>query len=132
MRSTRRRRRTCVAAQRAYAAPRELRVFEALPVEAARVADQLGGRVASLAEVCACDIVVCAGPVAVRREWVRRGTLVTALDEQVALDPALCAIAAVHGEVAPPGVTLTASLGAVAAGLVDGRTLDEIIVLLPG
>lgn len=121
-----------VAAQRAYAAPRELRVFEALPVEAARVADQLGGRVASLAEVCACDIVVCAGPVAVRREWVRRGTLVTALDEQVALDPALCAIAAVHGEVAPPGVTLTASLGAVAAGLVDGRTLDEIIVLLPG
>lgn len=124
-----------VAAQRAYAAPRELRVFEPVPVEAARVANNVGGRVVSLAEACACDIVVAAGGVSVRREWIRGGTLVTVLDENVALDPALLAAAQVYGERAPagavPSLRLVASLGAVASGLVDGRTLDEIIVLLP-
>jgi ornithine cyclodeaminase/alanine dehydrogenase-like protein (mu-crystallin family) len=120
-----------VAAQRAYAAPRELRVFDATPVEAARTADLVGGRVVSLAEVCACDIVICHGPLGVRREWVRGGTLVTVLDPSVILDPALLAAALVYADHAPPGVTATASLGAVAAGLVDGRTLDEITVLLP-
>ncbi len=119
-----------VAAQCAYAAPRELRVFEALPVEAARTANRVDGRVVSLAEACACDIVVACGRASVRREWVRGGTLVTALDAEVALDPALLAIAHVYGDAAPPGVRLIASLGAVAAGLVDGRTLDEITVLL--
>jgi hypothetical protein len=29
-----------------------------------------------------------------------------------------------------PGVTATATLGAVAAGLVDGRVLDEITILM--
>lgn len=123
-----------VLAQRAYAAPRELRVFEALPVEAARVADETGGRVASLAEACACDIVVARGPVSVRREWVRGGTLVTALDAGVILDPALLAAAQVYGDPpASPGVQVrvTATLAAVAAGLVDGRVLDEITVCLP-
>jgi hypothetical protein len=98
------------------------------------VASDVGGRVVSLAEACACDIVVAAGGVSVRREWIRGGTLVTVLDEGVALDPALLAAAQVYGDRAPasvPSLRFTASLGAVAAGLVDGRTLDEIIVLLP-
>lgn len=120
-----------LAAQRAYAAPRELRVFEAIPVEAARVADEVQGRVTSLAEACACDIVVLRGKISVRRDWVRNGTLVTTLDDDVVLDPALLAVAAVYGAVAPAGVQLTASLAAVAAGLVDGRVLDEITVCLP-
>ncbi len=123
-----------VAAQRAYAAPRELRVFEANPIVAARVASDVGGRVVSLAEGCACDIVVAASGVSVRREWIRGGTLVTVLEEDVALDPALLAAAQVYGERAPAGVPslrLVASLGAVAAGLVDGRVLDEIIISLP-
>lgn len=123
-----------VAAQRAYAAPRELRVFEANPIVAARVASDVGGRVVSLAEGCACDIVVAAGGVSVRREWIRGGTLVTVLEEDVAIDPALLAAAQVYGERPPAGVPslrLVASLGAVAAGLVDGRVLDEIIVSLP-
>jgi ornithine cyclodeaminase/alanine dehydrogenase-like protein (mu-crystallin family) len=123
-----------VAAQHAYAAPRELRVFEPVPVDAARVANVVGGRVASLAEACACDIVVAHGGVSVRREWIRGGTLVTVLDPGVALDPALLAVAQVYGDRVPdsvPSLRLTASLGAVAAGLVDGRSLDEIIVLLP-
>ncbi len=124
-----------LSAQRAYAAPRELRVFEAVPVEAARVADTVGGRVASLAEACACDLVVCAGRISVRREWVRGGTLITVLDTDVAIDPVLLAAAQVYGDLvpagAPAGFRLVASLSAVAAGLVDGRVLDEVIVLLP-
>lgn len=120
-----------LAAQRAYAAPRELRIFEAIPVDAARVADEVQGRVTSLAEACACDIVVLRGKISVRREWVRNGTLVTALDEHVVFAPDLLAVAAVYGAHAPAGVRLTASLDAVAAGLVDGRVLDEITVCLP-
>jgi ornithine cyclodeaminase/alanine dehydrogenase-like protein (mu-crystallin family) len=123
-----------LAAQRAYAAPRELRVFEPVPALAARVASLVGGRVVSLAEACACDIVVAAGGVSVRREWIRGGTLVTVLDSDVAVEPALLAAAQVYGERTPgtvPSLRFVASLGAVAAGLVDGRTLDEIIVLLP-
>ena len=122
-----------LAAQRAYAAPRELRVFEAVPVEAARVASEVGGRVVSLSEACACDIVVVGGGISVRREWIRGGTLVTVLDASVVLDPTLLSAAQVYGDRVPddaPDVRLVASLGAVAAGLVDGRTLDEIIVLL--
>jgi hypothetical protein len=108
-----------VAAQRAYAAPRELRVFEANPVEAARVADSVSGRVVALSAACACDIVVVAGAMSVRREWIRGGTLLTVLDAAVVVDAALL------------GYRWPTSLGAVAAGLVDGRVLDEIIVLLP-
>ncbi|HVK73347.1 MAG TPA: hypothetical protein VM734_08485 [Kofleriaceae bacterium] len=122
-----------VAGQRAYAAPRELRVFEAVPVEAARTADGVGGRVGSLAEACAADIVVARGPVALRREWFRGGTHLTALDPGVVCDPALLAAAVVHTDgTPPPGVRVHATLGAVAAGLVDGRQLDEITVLLAG
>ncbi|MBZ0233844.1 MAG: hypothetical protein K8M05_16060, partial [Deltaproteobacteria bacterium] len=81
-----------------------------------------------------CDIVVAAGGTSVRREWIRGGTLVTVLEEDVAIDPALLAAAHVYGERVPagaPSLRLVASLGAVAAGLVDGRSLDEIIVSLP-
>ena len=120
-----------VASQGAYAVPRELRVFEAVPATAARVAEQVGGRVVSLAVACAADIVVARGPVALRREWFRSGTHVTALDAGVVCDPALLAASMVYadGEV-PAGVTVHATLAAVAAGLVDGRQLDELTVLL--
>ncbi len=122
-----------VAAQRAYASPRELRVFDGVPVAAARIAEAVGGRVASLAEACACDIVVARGPVAIRREWVRGGTLVTALDRDVVLEPALLAAAMIYTVgAAPAGVTVHATLAQVAAGLVDGRVLDEITVLIVG
>jgi|GEM_PF-1372086 len=122
-----------VATQRAYAMPRELRVFDGNPVEAARVAEAVAGRVASLTEACACDIVVARGPVAIRREWVRGGTLITALDRDVVLDPALLAAAMVYTVgPAPEGVAIVATLADVAAGLVDGRVLDEITILLVG
>lgn len=122
-----------LAAQRAYSAPREIRVFEADAVAAARVADQLGGRVSSMAQACAADVVVARGPVSLRRAWFRPGTHVTALDPDVICDPQLLAAAVVYGDgPTPPGVAIHATLAAVAAGLVDGRQLDEITVLLVG
>ncbi|MEZ4403755.1 MAG: hypothetical protein R3B06_27270 [Kofleriaceae bacterium] len=119
-----------VATQRAYAAPRELRVFDHDPAVAERTAAAVGGRVASLTEACACDVVVARGPVTIERAWIRGGTLVTALDGDVACAPALLAAALVYTTGPIAGVTPTASLGAVAAGLVDGRTLDEITICL--
>jgi ornithine cyclodeaminase/alanine dehydrogenase-like protein (mu-crystallin family) len=120
-----------VAAQSAYAAPRELRVFDANPVAAARLAEQLNGRVVSLTQACAADIVVACGPVSLRREWFRPGTHVTALDTSVICDPHLLAAAVVYSDgPAPAGVAIHATLAAVAAGLVDGRQLDELTVLL--
>ena len=121
-----------VATQRAYAAPRELRVFDGDPVAAARVAQAVDGRVTSLTEACACDVVVARGPVAIERAWIRAGTLVTALDGGVVLAPALVAAAVVYTAGVVAELVAHASLGAVAAGLVDGRTFDEIIVLVIG
>ena len=116
-----------LAAQTAYAGPRELRIFEDDPAAAAALALALArnppsARATSLREACACDIVVAAGPITIRREWIRNGTLVTALDHAVVLEPDLLAAAVVYDE---------AKLAAVAAGLIDGRTLDEITILLP-
>lgn len=86
---------------------------------------------ASLTEACACDIVVARGPVSIRREWVRGGTLITALDRDVILEPALLAAAMVYTVgPSPAGVTAHATLAQVAAGLVDGRVLDEITILV--
>ncbi|MBK9033591.1 MAG: hypothetical protein IPL61_20400 [Myxococcales bacterium] len=121
-----------VATQRAYAAPRELRVFDGDPVVAARTALAVGGRGASLTEACACDVVVARGPVAIERAWIRDGTLVTALDRAVVLAPALVAAAVVYTAGAVDDLVAHATLGAVAAGLVDGRTLDEITLLVIG
>ena len=116
-----------LTAQTAYAGPRELRIFEEDPTAASAMTTALArnppaARATSLREACACDIVVAAGPITIRREWIRAGTLVTALDHTVILEPALLAAAVVYDE---------ARLAAVAAGLIDGRTLDEITILLP-
>ncbi len=127
-----------LAAQCAYAAPRELRVYEADAGRADAIAQALASprlstRTTSLREACACDIVIATGPVAIRREWIRGGTLVTVLDGAVELDPALLAAAMVYATdlgTTAPGLRVHASLAAVAAGLVDGRALDEITVLL--
>lgn len=121
-----------LAAQRAYAAPRELRVFDGSPVVAARTAEAVGGRVVGLAAACACDIVVARGPVALERGWIRGGTLVTALDADVILDPELVRAAVGYTVGAVPAWPSAATLGAVAAGLLDGRTLEEICLVVVG
>lgn len=121
-----------LATQRAYAAPRELRVFDGSPVVAARTAEAVGGRVVGLPAACACDIVIARGPVAIERAWIRGGTLVTALDSGVVIDPELQRAAVVYTVGAVPGAPDAPSLGAVAAGLLDGRTLEEICLVLVG
>lgn len=128
-----------VAAQATYAAPRELRVYEEDGARAAALAASLATpalatRAVPLPVACAADIVVVAAPVALERAWIRAGTLVTVLAPGAQLAPALLAAAQVYvvgDRPPPPGLRVHATLAAVAAGLVDGRTLDEITILLP-
>jgi len=99
-------------AHRTWFAPRDVRA----------TIDGLG-RVVSLAEALACDIVCIHVPMTLAASQLRRGTHVNALAE-VALDPELVELATVVHE--DPG------LGALAAGLVDGRQLDELTVFVAG
>jgi hypothetical protein len=98
-----------VAAQAAYAPARELRTWGS------------GEPAAALAAALAADIVIAAGPVAIDRAAIRGGTHLAALDAGVALAPELLAAAERYDR---------ARLAAVVAGLVDGRQLDEITVLV--
>lgn len=134
--------RELLAAQTAYAAPREVRVHEpaaaddaaAAAIAASLASPTVSARAVTLAQACASDIVVIAAPVTVPRALVRAGTLVTVLDRGATIDPALLAAAHVYTiddrATAPDGVRVHATLAAVTAGLVDGRTLDEITLLL--
>ncbi|HEY5933401.1 MAG TPA: hypothetical protein VIU61_02125 [Kofleriaceae bacterium] len=99
-------------AHRTWFAPRDIRSTFAGP-----------GRVVELAEALACDIVCIHVPLALAAAQLRRGTHVNVLSA-VALDPDLARIAMVTHE--------TPGLGALAAGLVDGRQLDEITIFIAG
>ena len=79
------------------------------------------GRVVELAEALACDIVCIHVPLALAAKQLRRGTHVNVL-AAITIDPELAQIAMVTHE--NPG------LGALAAGLVDGRQLDEITIFI--
>jgi hypothetical protein len=100
-------------AHRTWFAPRDIRSTVAGP-----------GRVVELAEALACDIVCIHMPLALAAAQIRRGTHLNVL-AAVALDPELARIAMVtHEDVGSRG------LGALAAGLVDGRQLDEITIFI--
>jgi hypothetical protein len=75
-----------------------------------------------VAPALACDIVCVHAPIAIRARDLRRGTHVNAL-ARVLLAPELEQLAAIYGEHA---------LGQLAAGLIDGRQLDEITVFVAG
>lgn len=107
-----------VAAHRTWFAPREIRCAE-LPALAAAA----GGTVATLAETLACDIVCVHAPIALHAAQLRRGTHVNVL-AAATLDDELRALATIAHEVP--------DLGAMAAGLVDGRQLDELTVFVAG
>jgi len=87
------------------------------------LAAALGGRVVSLAETLAADIVCIHVPMQLAAAQLRRGTHVNAL-AMIELDDELRAIATIVYE--PKG------LPALAAGLVDGRQLDELTVFIAG
>jgi ornithine cyclodeaminase/alanine dehydrogenase-like protein (mu-crystallin family) len=105
-------------AHRVWFSPRDLRCTS--PHVAAAIA---GARVVGLDEALACDIVCIHSELTIAAHQLRRGTHVNALAD-VELDPELRVLATVVDE--PHG------LPALAAGLVDGRQLDEITIFIAG
>jgi hypothetical protein len=105
-------------AHRTWFSPRDVRCTDA------RVAAQIeNARVVGLAEALASDIICIHVPLAIAATQLRRGTHVNAL-AAVELDHDLRAIATIVDE--------ASGLPALAAGLVDGRQLDEITVFVAG
>ena len=109
-----------LAAHRAWFTPRDIRCASAGDGAGAdALAAATGGRVASLAEALACDIAnVYGASIAITPGSLRRGTHVNALHAD-RIDPELAQLATVVRE---------AGLPALAAGLVDGRQLDELTI----
>lgn len=97
-------------AHRTWFAPRDVRSTRALD----------GAHLVSLAEALAADIVCIHEPIAIAASQLRRGTHVNAL-APVELDPELSAWLVGDEE-----------LARIAAGLVDGRQLDELTIYIAG
>jgi hypothetical protein len=110
-----------VFAHRTWFQPSDLRCAGSFTDELAR---GIGGRVTSLAEAMACDIVCVHAPIAVECKLLRRGTHVNVLTAGCTFESDLPHIATITLEA--PG------LAELAAGLVDGRQLDEITVFVIG
>ncbi|HMG53486.1 MAG TPA: hypothetical protein VK601_08385 [Kofleriaceae bacterium] len=107
-------------AHRTWFDPRDIRCAST-GAGAAALAAGTGGRVVSVEQALACDIVHIQGAgVRVTPSHLRRGTHVNAGSDRV-VDPELFELATVVRE---------AELPALAAGLVDGRQLDEITIFL--
>jgi ornithine cyclodeaminase/alanine dehydrogenase-like protein (mu-crystallin family) len=85
----------------------------------AELAAALGGRVVTIAEALAADIVCIHQPIALSGPQLRRGTHVNAL-APVTFDDDLEHIAKLYDD--------ANGLTALAAGLIDGRQLDEITI----
>lgn len=135
-----------------FPAPRDVRCADSDPALAARFAAAHGGRVTTIEEACACDIVCTTtdarAPI-VRAAWVRRGTHINAMgaggDDRHELELELLRTAKLvvgdRGETRRAGELraawavnaihqsqLWATLGEICAGIVDGRELDEITI----
>lgn len=112
-----------LTAHRTWFAPRDLRCAStaATAPGAAELAAATAGRAVSLDEALACDIVIVhSARIRIAPAQLRRGTHVNALTASV-LDPELLALATVVHE---------AGLPALAAGLIDGRQLDELTIFV--
>lgn len=83
----------------------------------------LGARATSLPEALACDIVCVHAPIAIGPDLLRRGTHVNVLAAATLADD-LPRLATIFHE--------QPDLGALAAGLIDGRQLDELTVFVLG
>jgi hypothetical protein len=106
-----------LVAHRTWFNPSDLRCTSA------SLAAAVAGRVVSLAEALTADIVCIHVPMTLAAAQLRRGTHVNAL-ALVELDDELRAVATVVDE--PSG------LPRLAAGLVDGRQLDELTIFIAG
>ncbi len=87
------------------------------------LAHSLRGDAVSIDDALAADIVCVHAPITIKAAQLRRGTHVNVLSAAT-LDDELSKVASITHEV--PG------LGALAAGLVDGRQLDELTVFVIG
>ena len=111
-------------AHRTWFAPLDLRCARSVE-NADELAARIGGRAVSVAEALAADIVNVHGAyVPVTAAQLRRGTHVNILGYEACVDAELRALATCVDE--PRG------LPALAAGLVDGRQLDELTVFFAG
>jgi hypothetical protein len=109
-----------LAAHRAWFNPRDIRCASA-GSGADALAAATGGRVVSLDEALACDIAnVYGASIAITPVQLRRGTHVNAVHAD-RIDPELAQLATQVRE---------AGLPALAAGLVDGRQLDELTIFV--
>ena len=110
-------------AHRTWFAPLDLRCAGTGGAE--ELAARIGGRAVTVAEALAADIVNVHGAyVPVTAAQLRRGTHVNVLGHEACVDAELRALATCVDE--PRG------LPALAAGLVDGRQLDELTVFFAG
>jgi len=109
-----------VAAHSTWFSPQDIRVSG---LGADTLAHSLHGREVPMAEALACDIVCVHAPIALAAAQLRRGTHVNVL-AAATLDDDLTKLATIIHEA--PG------LGELAAGLVDGRQLDELTVFVIG
>jgi len=115
-----------LAAHHAWFAPRDVRCAStgsagAAELVAAELAASTGGAVVSVGEALACDIVcIYSARIRIAPTQLRRGTHVNAVAADV-FDPELFQLATVVRE---------AGLPALAAGLVDGRQLDELTIFV--
>jgi len=109
-----------LTAHRTWFAPRDIRCA-ATASGADELAAATGGRVVSVAEALACDIVnIYSTRVRITPAQLRRGTHVNA-GSAALFEPELLTLATVVDE---------AGLPALAAGLVDGRQLDELTIFI--
>jgi len=110
-----------LAAHRTWFDPRDIRCAATVAGAAAELVAATGGREVSIEEALACDIVnVHGASIRVTPRHLRRGTHVNAV-WAAAIDDELFQLATVVRE---------AGLPALAAGLVDGRQLDELTIFL--
>ncbi len=112
-----------LVAHRTWFAPKDIRCA-ATRSGADDLAAATGGHVVSVEEAFAADIVCVHGAYVTTPALLRRGTHVNLVGCAPRLDDELARVASVTHE--------TPGLGALAAGLVDGRQLDEITVFVIG
>lgn len=114
-----------LAAHRMWFAPRDLRCAAVAPDVATELAAVLGGRAVSVAEAMAADIVCVHGPATeIRTAQLRRGSHVNVFGDGHRIEEELRRLAREADE--------PHDLPALAAGLVDGRQLDELTVFVTG
>jgi hypothetical protein len=115
------------AGHRVWHAPSDVRWAGAAAGDAGVLA--LGGRAVSVAEALMADIVCVDVPLLVESRAVRRGSHVNLLAEGAEAEEELARRAQCYGETMAGAPARTATLGDLAAGLIDGRQLDEITML---